>query len=424
MMSKDHGARRHSPLGAYFIGLGVTILALIMVVVIVAAVALTGERIATSSRQRALAPFYLAPSGWQAKAPGTLLRMQAVSGVPSGGMGWRVLYVTQKANGTKAVSSGLVFAPGSNAPKAPAGGRDVVAWAHGTLGMAPSCAPSRTPNVESDVQGLANFLSAGWVVTATDYAGLGTRGTEEYLVGDAEAHDVLNSVRAAQQIPAADAGNTMAVWGHSQGGQAALWTAAERAYAPELHVIAVATAAPATELPILINREWNSVAGSLIASEVLVSFPAAYPGLHDASISSHSSEEITATANKCIEAGFIDLAVSHFFGESSLLSSNPLNTPAWAAALTANVPPPPTIPAYLVQGTDDPLVLPGSNATFLNNACAAGSTIQGVFIGSLGHMKAGNAAAPSVFTWLQQRFAGLPAPTSCGTLLPVPPLDR
>ena len=423
-MAKDFGPRRHHPVTGYLLGLGVTILAAIIVVVLVAAVAITDHKLTTDRQQSALAPFYLAPAGWQTKAPGTLLRQQPVSGVPSGGKGWRVLYVTETANGTKAVSSGLVFAPGSAAPPAPASGRPVVAWAHGTIGMGDSCAPSRTPNVESDIQGLSNFLNAGWVVTATDYAGLGTRGTEEYLIGQAEAHDVLNSVRAARQMSGVNASTKVSVWGHSQGGQAALWTAALRDYAPELNVVAAAAAAPAAELPVLINHQWNSLAGSLIASEVLVAFPVAYPGLSVAEVSSWSPGNIADAANKCIQTGLIDLAVGHFFGERTLLSKNPLTVSSWAAALAKSIPPYPTIPTYLSQGTADPLVLPGSNAQFVSHACASGSPLDALFIGDLGHMKAGSASAPSVFTWLQQRFAGVPLQSTCGTLLPVAPLTN
>jgi len=59
----------------------------------------------------------------------------------------------------------------------------------------------------------------------------------------------VNAVRAACQAPGADAGTRWAVWGHSQGGHAALWTGALAAQlAPELTLIGVAAAAPAAEL--------------------------------------------------------------------------------------------------------------------------------------------------------------------------------
>ena len=46
--------------------------------------------------------------------------------------------------------------------------------------------------------------------------------------------------------------------------------------------------------------------------------------------------------------------------------------------------------------------------------------MSAAFLGTVGHMKAGFAAAPMVYTWFQQRFAGDPASTTCGTRSPVP----
>ncbi len=89
-----------------------------------------------------------------------------------------------------------------------------------------------------------------------------------------------------------------------------------------------------------------------------------------------------------------------------MLSSEPVAIPSWSSAIAENIPPPPTIPTLLVLGLDDPVVLPGSNATFANRACAAGLPIDADFIGALGHVKAGIAGAPLAYTWFQQRLAG------------------
>ena len=54
---------------------------------------------------------------------------------------------------------------------------------------------------------------------------------------------MLDSVRAARDLPDSGASDRFAVWGHSQGGHAALYTGelAER-YAPDLKLVGVATA--------------------------------------------------------------------------------------------------------------------------------------------------------------------------------------
>ena len=410
------------PIRNFLIGVLATTLILAGLVVTGVAFTLAITSIQSDSHQSAIAPFYVPPAGWQEHPAGTLLRSQRIEGVPAEGVGWRILYVTQRADGAPAVSSGLVFAPGQSAPPPPAGGRPVVAWAHPTVGMGSSCAPSRSGDPSGTVSGLSDFLRSGWVVAATDYAGLGTPGVTQYLIGAAEAHDVLNSVRAARQIPQAAAGTTMAVWGHSQGGHAALWTADDRRYAPELHVIAAAAAAPAAELPVLISHQWNTIYGSLIGAEVLVSYPSSYPGLLAAQVSARSTADITGLATACVQRAAIDIVVASAFGGSSLLDKDPLRIPAWARAISANTPPPPDIPTMIVQGLADPIVLPGSTATYLEQACATGAPMAGAFIGGLGHIGAGKAAAPLVSTWLQQRFSGQPAQSTCHTMLPIAPL--
>ncbi len=76
--------------------------------------------------------------------------------------------------------------------------------------------------------GLRQLIEQGAVVAATDYPGLGTAGPHPYLVGDSEARAVIDSVRAAHSLPGVGDGNSFAVWGHSQGGQASLYTRPDR----------------------------------------------------------------------------------------------------------------------------------------------------------------------------------------------------
>jgi hypothetical protein len=54
--------------------------------------------------------------------------------------------------------------------RAPAGGWPVIAWAHGTSGVARICAPSLMRDVEYGEEGLMPMVAAGLAVVATDYA--------------------------------------------------------------------------------------------------------------------------------------------------------------------------------------------------------------------------------------------------------------
>src|SRR5262249_22535089 len=140
--------------------------------------------------------------------------------------------------------------------------RPIVAWAHPTTGVVPRCAPSLAWFGFQQIQGLADMLARGYVVTVTDYPGLGTPETHPYLVGDSEARAVIDSVRAARTIPEVVADDRVAVWGHSQGGQAALFTGMiVNQYAPELTLVGVAAAAPATDLATLMKDDANTTGG-------------------------------------------------------------------------------------------------------------------------------------------------------------------
>jgi pimeloyl-ACP methyl ester carboxylesterase len=89
------------------------------------------------------------------------------------------------------------------------------------------CAPSTAPNAKGavDLYGyggfLAQLLSAGYAVAATDYEGLGTDGDHPYIVADSEGRSVIDAVRAANQLDK-NLSRTWVSMGHSQGGQAAI----------------------------------------------------------------------------------------------------------------------------------------------------------------------------------------------------------
>ena len=123
--------------------------------------------------------------------------------------------------------SGIVVTPLGTPP---AGGWTIVAWAHGTTGIVPRCAPS----LESDggtgkIPEVEQLIAEGHVVVATDYPGLGTPGIHPYLVGESEGRAVLDSIRSARSLLAGKTSETAAIFGHSQGGHATLFAGRARA---------------------------------------------------------------------------------------------------------------------------------------------------------------------------------------------------
>ncbi len=408
----------------------VGVLLLILVVAVVGYI--TTKKVKTDRRQDALAAFYQAPSPLPPGKPGDIIRSEPLTGSNINlvnAKAYRVLYRTENPDGTPRVSGGMLFVPDGPAPS---GGRKVISWAHPTVGMGDACAPSRSATPTKILDWLQGMLNLGWVVTATDYAGLGTDGTELYLIGQAEARDVVNAVRMAQRFPGSGAGSTYGVFGHSQGGHAAMWAGAVGpTYAPELKLVGVSGAAPASELPALVDQLWNTGIAWVIGSEVFVSYPAFYPGLKASDVSTSSGlNNYQRVAEKCLIDGILEGKVLQGLGES-VFTSNPMDNPAWAAALKEQTAPPlpASMPVQVVESVNDGVVLPVTIASMQQQWCAAGSKIAVNWMGPLrgtadtpdvmSHMYEGSIGGSLATSWFEQRFQGLPAPDTCSV---VPPL--
>jgi len=143
--------------------------------------------------------------------PGTIIRVwPLLSGGPGNSDAFRFIYRSTGLKGEIIPVSGAIFIPSGPAP---AGGRNVIAWAHPTSGVAPECAPSLYPDRAGLIWNLKDMLNHGYVVVATDYPGLGTEGIHPYLIGESAGRAVLDSVRATQHFSKSGASNRFAVWG-------------------------------------------------------------------------------------------------------------------------------------------------------------------------------------------------------------------
>lgn len=169
---------------------------------LVLALAMAGASVYLRSATPQAGDFYR----WQGTipAPGQVLRVQPYSGsVPGGARAVTMLYSTTYSDGSPAVASALVTIPDGPAP---AGGRPVLAWQHGTTGVAQPCAPSLMTNalVPPNIPGIDEMIARGWLVVATDYPGMGTSGRYPYLIGEGEGRSTLDAVRASRHLPDLD----------------------------------------------------------------------------------------------------------------------------------------------------------------------------------------------------------------------------
>jgi Secretory lipase len=117
--------------------------------------------------------------------------------LPGAAKAMRISYTSTGFDGRPTIVTGAVFVPPGAAPKH---GWPVLAWAHGTVGIADVCAPSANPRSARDAAYLSAWLDAGYAVVSTDYEGLGTPGPHQYLNGRSEAFGTIDSVRAARKL--------------------------------------------------------------------------------------------------------------------------------------------------------------------------------------------------------------------------------
>jgi pimeloyl-ACP methyl ester carboxylesterase len=361
-------------------------------------------------------PFYDGPRSLLAGQPGTLVRQEVIDGAPLGATAYRVLYRSTGMKGEPIFVSGVVIVPQGDPPPE---GRPIVAWAHPTTGVTPRCAPSLAIFLFQQIQGLRSFVEHGYVVAATDYPGLGTPETHPYLVGDSEARAVIDSVRVARTMPGAGGGNRFTVWGHSQGGQASLFTGLiTKTYAPELTLLGVAAAAPATDLVALMNDDINSTGGKNITAMTLWSWHRVYDAPLNKIVDPRAMPTIDQLARECIEGPF-DLAARQKTGQPLeqhfLTVEEPADAEPWHSLLEKNTPGPlpAEIPVFLAQGTTDQIIQPQVTEDYMKKLCSSGSKVQMMLMPNIGHGRAAQASTATVVRWITGRFAGETPPNDC-----------
>jgi alpha-beta hydrolase superfamily lysophospholipase len=381
--------------------------------------------------------FYNPPKRLPAGPHGTLIWARRIP-APKGAVAWKVLYKSTLVSGKVVPVSGLVIAPSGRAPKR---GRPVVAWAHGTLGGARTCAPSIPNNparnlrdyytysdpdfIDVGVPALTKFLRAGDVVTATDYQGLGGPGVHQYTIGRTEANNVIDSVMAAKQLPNVDPGKRIVTLGWSQGGGAAIFTGqqGEATYAKPFKVVGIAALAPAAnngpdlegQVPlgpidstspyVLGVQQLNAIRGAA----------AAYPGLN-------VSDVVTPAGMPAFNALNVECTI-HLQDVLQELSLNPetfFKRPfpaAWLQRFNQNTAGLQTTvaPVLTMQGTADTVVNPSGTTQYIQRACQFKQPIQYTTYPGANHQMIPFVAMNQYVPWIAARFAGRAAPSNCSS---------
>jgi len=411
---------------------------------------------AAQAAEVALAPFYQAVARLPAAGPlGQVVAREPVATAIPGAEAWRIAYRSSDARERPTLSTALVIAP---VGAAPAAGRPIVVWAHGTTGTAQNCGPSQvldpaqelneynliggTSWTDFGVPAAARFIRNGYVLIATDYQGLGGGGVHQYAVAATQGRDIINAARAVGSLGLSGGAKQAVAYGWSQGGGAALAAASLTDYlarpgtafdgvgfvgfvALAPHEVEVLIPPGATEpaaapkvMQGLVQAFSDSVFNFTHYAMTMWATAAAFPELKLGELfTDDGAKAVDAVfTRKCMHAAADTLSFN--FGDSyrSLLKAQPEQPAAWIKALVEGSvgPQPPLAPVIIYWGTKDVTNNPVMGQLYHQRRCAMGANVTRVQLpGAQNHFTTPGASLPLYVPWIEDRFAGKPADNGC-----------
>lgn len=361
--------------------------------------------------------FYDAPRPLPPGPAGTLIRSRTTNAYRVADetvRGVRILYHSRTSAGADVAASGVVLTPEGTPPP---GGWPIVADAHGSSGIGVPCAPSLMRDLYHGDQ-MLRFVQRGWAVVATDYAGLGTDGRTQFLAKTAEANDVINAVRAARStLPLA---SRWVVWGHSQGGGAALATAERQAVRRLPGYLGAVVTSPAADLRATVRSivETPGIGGflPLIARSAADTDPRMDLGRL---LTAEARGRLDVTSNGCL--GVVLAAYGDLSG-NTLAPHGYLNDPRFSRFLSRNSSGSEAVarPVLLLQGDADVAVPRTITDAVAARLCREGAQLDYRTYPGLGHdtipgvvTGIDDGAMEDILGWVADRFAGRPVPERC-----------
>lgn len=355
--------------------------------------------------------------------PGELLTarpLTSAAALPSAGRNYLITYGSSDAAGKPIVVSGTVSLPASRAPRH---GWPVISWAHGTTGVADVCAPSQdsTDGLAHDYLSIIDptldtWVAQGFVVAQTDYEGLGTPGDHPYLNGRSEANTVIDIVRAARELDRR-VGSNWFVMGHSQGGQAAIFTAGLAARrAPSLNLLGAVPIAPGSGISQIADyiRTGNPAVapGVPFYPLVVMGAAAADPSLNVQDYFTATSEPLLATARTAclaqLRAIATNIPVSEVIPPTTDLTRLDADLAATEPATVTE-----HVPTLIAQGTADTTVPESATNALVSALCAKGTPITYDTYAGADHRGSVAASLSDAQAFVAARLAGKSVPTTC-----------
>ncbi|WP_410639072.1 lipase family protein [Amycolatopsis sp. lyj-346] len=358
--------------------------------------------------------FYTPPSPLPAGKPGDVIRWRP--SVPLlnalNADAWQVMYLSTNALGNRNAVTGTILVPKGVEPA-----KAIVGYAVGTQGPAFKCTASKAMERGTlyDQPAINDSLSSGYAVAVTDYEGYSPSTVPTYITGQSMGPAVIDSVRAAQDLPLARLPKSAKVifQGYSQGGGGSMWAGEKQpAYAPELHVVGVVAGGVPADLT-EVAKGLDGYLGFGFLAFAALGLDAAYPELRLDSFLNDTGRRQLADAKK--NACTAELLLNYSFKKiGDFTTSNPLGTPQWQARLAQNKlgAHPPRVPVFQYHASVDEIVNTPQAETLHRAYCAAGVREQWTtYLAE--HATGILAGHADAHQWIVKRFNGEPAPSNC-----------
>jgi hypothetical protein len=321
--------------------------------------------------------------------------------------------------------TGTVFAPKGQPP---IGGWPIIAFGHPSTGSGPDCAPSLSPTLKGQSDIVTLLVKLGYVVTVSDYQGLGLDKTyHPYLDSTTAGYNLIDSVRAARKlIP--EASERWLAMGTSQGGQAA-WAANELAqnYGGGLTLVGSVSVSPPADI---VGFADAAAAGALTKEQrpalqaILAALKHEYPGFNLDDYRRGVVADKWDVLSVC-EGPEVDerTSVIEQITPDDLRPSSPQAVEALRAYLEKMTLPqgPTAAPMLVIYGGLDSFVPAAWTDRAVIAACQMGDVIDVQLQADKGHT---DVDVSAVYPWIAARFNGEPAPNSCEAVLSPPPTEE
>jgi len=376
-------------------------------------------------------PFFSAPDNLASLADGTVIRSRTATiqvASPTIGAAYTIVYRSEDSFGAPVVDSGTVLLPA--APYLGTGAKPLVSWQFPEDSVGAQCRPSydlahtgTNSNVDAEQGTIDSLLGQGITVVAPDFEGP----AEAYEVGPQSGHAVLDGIRAAEAFAPAGltASTPVELNGYSGGSYATGWGAElAHGYAPALNIVGASMGGTPADQRV-VGHYLDGTAFVGLALLTTIALDRAYPALHVQDYLNDTGKQFnTDNQASCVGSAATAYAFQRF--DAYTKAPGFVDSPAISATLAHDSlgQSPPTFPVFNYHVYNDEIVPYVQDQVLVKTYCTAGTPVDHIVIPAADHISGEAIATPSVVSFVQARFNGVPFVSDCPVIMATPLLPQ